>query len=315
MQAVLVIGGAGFIGSALVKSLELTKPIRTVVLDNMTMGNLLSEATQSSSLRIIEGQADDCRVVRKALIDSAANLIFHLAANSDIAKSASDPEIDVRDTFATTAALALELSRNPRPDCTLIFSSTSAVFGEQQGQIGITTKKLPSSSYGWMKLASEKLLKQLAESGAIGKLVIVRFPNVTGEGQTHGVVKDLVAKYLGDDPWVILGDGSQEKPYIHVSDLVSVLAQVDEIFTNPGVHELNLAPDTSTTVAAIAEMIESVGGLKRAPAFGQSPQGWPGDVSRYSYDTTHLKELRIKIPPSDEAVLRSIKDEFEHHGQ
>jgi len=62
-------------------------------------------------------------------------------------------------------------------------------------------------------------------------------------------------------------------------------------------------------------MIERVGGLNRIPQFGPSPQGWPGDVTKYSYETAHLGALGIKLPKSDDAVLRSIREEFEQHGR
>ena len=93
------------------------------------------------------------------------------------------------------------------------------------------------------------------------------------------------------------------------------MGNVDRIFTSPGIHELNLAPDSSTTVASIVEMIEAVGGLSRTPQFGKSPQGWPGDVTKYSYDTGHLAALGINLPKSDDAVLRSIREEFKRHGR
>ncbi len=315
MTNLLLVGGAGFIGANLVQELQARGHRTLTILDNLTMGNVLNQISHDFAPNLIVGDADSISTIREAIRATEPKLIFHLAANSDISKSAQDSEIDLRDTFATTAALATAIAQNPLPDATLVFSSTSAVFGSQVAQIGRETKKNPASSYGWMKLASERLLKVLAESGAVGKVIVVRFPNVTGRGQTHGVVKDLVAKYFGDNTWRILGDGSQDKPYIHVADLVKVLAEVDQIFGNLGFHEVNIAPDTSTKVSEIVEMIEDAGGLGRQPHFGSTPHGWPGDVSKYSYDTSELKKLGISLPTSNEAILRSIQEELQKHGR
>ncbi len=315
MTSVLLIGGAGFIGANLVEELRVNCPTAITVIDNLTMGNVLNQISGQGTTDLLVGDADSVSTISQVISSSQPQFIYHLAANSDISKSAQDSEIDVRHTFATTAALAVALAQNALPETTLVFASTSAVFGSQEAQIGRDTKKNPASSYGWMKLASERLLKVLAESGAVGKVIVVRFPNVTGRGQTHGVVKDLVAKYLGDDPWHILGDGSQDKPYIHVADLVKVLAEVDQIFGDRGFHEINIAPDTSTKVSEIVEMIEDAGGLARQPHFGSTPQGWPGDVPKYSYDTSELKKLGISLPTSNEAILRSIQEEFQKHGR
>ncbi len=314
MARIAVFGGAGFIGSALIHKL-LDSDIESLhVIDNMTMGNGLFAARSDARLALCEADAADFALTAQFLNTDQFDVIYHLAANSDISKSALDSAVDLHHTFGTTAALALELARNPRPNATLVFASTSAVYGAHEAVIEPHTVKSPTSAYGWMKLASEKLLVTLLESRSIGKLVVVRFPNVTGIGQTHGVVKDLVAKYLSSEPWKILGDGSQDKPYLHVEDLAEILASLDSVFPAPGYHEVNVAPDSSTRVAKIVEMIEARGGKNRNPVYGTSPQGWPGDVPTYAYDTSELRSLGIQLPSSDDAILKSIDEEFQRHG-
>lgn len=312
---IAVVGGAGFIGSALIRKMLEAEPEFIRTLDNLTMGNGLVDVSSNPSLVFSEADAAEVNQTAQFLGDFHPDTIYHLAANSDISRSAIDSDVDLHHTFGTTAALALELARNPKPEATLVFASTSAVYGEQESLIGANTPKSPTSAYGWMKLASERLLASLVETGSIGKLIVVRFPNVTGKGQTHGVVKDLVAKYISPEPWQVLGDGSQEKPYLHVNDLVDVLVDLDEMFPVFGHHEINIAPDSSTRVSRIVEMIEARGGTGREPLFGKSPQGWPGDVPKYAYDTSELQRLGITLPSSDDAVRRSIDEEFQKHGR
>lgn len=315
MARIAVFGGAGFIGSALIRRL-LESDIESLrVIDNLTMGNGLTEVQSDARLAFCEADAADVALTGQFLSTDQFDVIYHLAANSDISKSAVDSAVDLHHTFGTTAALALELARNPRPNATLVFASTSAVYGAHDTAIEADTIKSPTSAYGWMKLASEKLLSSLVELGAIEKLVVVRFPNVTGSGQTHGVVKDLVAKYLSQETWTILGDGSQDKPYLHVDDLARILADLDSVFPAAGYHELNVAPDSSTKVSRIVEMIEARGGNNRKPVFGSSPQGWPGDVPTYTYDTSQLSRLGIQLPSSEDAIRKSIDEEFHRHGQ
>lgn len=314
MRSSVVVGGAGFIGSALVHHLCSVGGVKLTVLDNLSMGNGLANYPCKSRPVLQVGNAHQIETLEALLDVARPNVIYHFAANSDISKSAADAEADLRDTLSTTSALAFALARNPRPDLTLVFSSTSAVYGDHLGEITLSSRKAPASAYGWMKLASERLLAQLLEVRAFGKLVVVRFPNVTGKGQTHGVVKDLVARYVSEEPWSVLGDGSQDKPYLHVDDLVGVLANLEVVFPGLGYHEINISPDSSTRVSKIVEMIEERGGRNRRPVFGSSPQGWPGDVTKYAYDTSELRRLGITLPSSDDAIRKSIDEEFQSHG-
>jgi UDP-glucose 4-epimerase len=168
----------------------------------------------------------------------------------------------------------------------------------------------PESSYGWMKLASERLVTTLFSSGSVSKGLIARFPNITGRRQTHGVVKDLVQKYFNlDEPWFILGDGFQEKPYLHASELVEILTAVESDLSAGSLLELNISPESSTTVRSIVEEIEAVARLGRNPIYGESPYGWIGDIPRYKFDTSKLIALGFTPSHSLQAIRRSVAEE------
>jgi len=317
MSKVLVIGGAGFIGSYLCNRLTKSPFDEVHVLDNLSMGDGLQNLDSPDSVRLIVGDAADPTVVGTILQDVSPDTVFHLAANSDIKLSSRKPSIELENTFGTSAALGVALGKAGKTLPRLVFSSTSAVYGDVPFEIQSSTPKAPESAYGWMKLASERLFESLHSAGLVAKLDIIRFPNVTGKGQTHGVVKDLVAKYLDEkNEWEILGDGSQTKPYVHAADLVDAIYDLMEQSSDAeGINEVNLSPSDQISVSRIVELIDVRGGLERKPVFGISGQGWAGDVNRYSYSQTDVAKYNIVFPSSLEAISRSIHEEFVASGR
>ena len=313
MKTVFVLGGAGFIGSHLVDELCRDSSIeRVIVLDNESMGNNLSSDALSDprcSIAVL-----DCTspiALFDLIVEFDPDTIFHLAANSDIAKGSVDSQLDLESTFATTAALSAAVTRSRSRGMQIVFSSTSAIFGEQKEPISSSSKPKPESTYGWMKLASERLLETVSEIGAVNRILIVRFPNVTGARQTHGVVKDLVRKFFDlETGWKILGDGSQTKPYIHALAMAKIMKQLAEGNEGDGVTKINVAPDDGVSVSEIVETIRALAPFDRTPVYSLTAAGWPGDVVRYSYDTAPLHALNINIEPSVSAVRLSVAEEI-----
>ena len=317
MRKVLVIGGAGFIGSYLCNRLIKSSFEEVHVLDNLSMGDGLRNLEAPDAVRLIVGDAADPKEVESILQEISPDTVFHLAANSDIKLSSGKPSIELENTFGTSAALGVALGKVGKPLPRLVFASTSAVYGDVPFEIRNDTPKAPVSAYGWMKLASERLFESLQIAGLIAKLDIVRFPNVTGKGQTHGVVKDLVAKYLDvKNEWEILGDGSQTKPYVHAESLVDAICHLlEKSSVGEGATAVNLSPSDQISVSKIVELIDQRGGLGRKPSFGSTGQGWAGDVNHYSYSQTDVEKFKIDFPSSIEAVSRSIHEEFVASGR
>lgn len=317
MRKVLVIGGAGFIGSYLCAKLIKSPPVKVWVLDDLSMGDGLGDLDRTDAVNLIVGDASDPNLVGSILKEASPDVVFHLAANSDIKLSSDNPSIELNNTFGTSVALGVALGQLRSPLPRLVFSSTSAVYGDVSFEIENSTPKAPQSAYGWMKLASERLFESLLSFGLIEKLDIVRFPNVTGKGQTHGVIKDLVAKYLDiNNEWKILGDGTQTKPYVHAADLVDAICDLlEKSSAGERLTAVNLSPPDQISVSRIVELIEKRGGLGRAPSFGTSGQGWAGDVNRYSYSQQDVEKFNIVFPSSLNAVSRSIDEEFAASGR
>ena len=307
---ILVAGGAGFIGSHLMDSL-LAEGHRVICADKLIMGK--------QNIEHLEGR-DDFKFYKIELANQAEvdeifsteniDVVYHLAANSDIQKGGKEPSIDFNDTLLTTRAL-LEGMRKANVK-KMFFASTSAVYGEMLDvELTETTGGLmPVSYYGGAKLASEALISSYVSMCDMS-VVIFRFPNVIGPRLTHGAVFDFIRKLRKNPTELeILGNGTQCKPYIYVLDLVEAIMKLTREF-NPGEIVYNISVNSAgTTVTHIAEIVVEELGLQNVKFnYTGGDRGWKGDVPRFSYDIS--KVLATGWTPkhtSDEAVRQTVKD-------
>jgi UDP-glucose 4-epimerase len=299
----LIFGGAGFIGSNLAARL-VGDGQDVCVFDNLQMGNQLGSV---SSLLTV-GDMTNQTLVRETLSTYRPDRIFHLAANSDISASSKNPNLDIDNTLITTVSLAGAI-RDIGTPVDIVFASSSAIYGEHQTKMNEQTPAKPISSYGWMKLASERILQQLAIDGLIGRCLSARFPNVTGVSQTHGVVHDLVKKLKDDNSrLVVLGDGSQAKPYALASELVDNILRVHES-QEQGFKAYNFSPHNTVTVREIVTEIIAASGLNPEVVYGSEPIGWAGDINRYELDCSavELDHGPLLFSNSEEAIKVSAR--------
>src|SRR3989442_552165 len=226
-ETMLVTGAAGFVGSHLTD--RLLKAGHSVIgVDNLALGRkaFLENALQSSRFHFIQEDLNKNKVclekLRAALEGSTLDMVWHLAANSDIPRGVSNPSVDLQNTFMTTFnTLKMMKELNARK---LVFASTSAIYGERHDLLQEDSGPLfPISNYGAMKLASEGFITAALES-YLSQVWIFRFPNVVGSRASHGAMYDFFRK-LAKSPaeLEVLGDGSQEKPYLHVGELLDAM--------------------------------------------------------------------------------------------
>ena len=311
---VLIFGGAGFIGANLVRQLYEIGFRDILVADNLSMGNQLEGIGLPIHLNI--GDMTSSVWVEELVRDFKPTRIYHLAANSDISASALDPSLDVNNTLISTINLAHAIRKNPISE--LVFSSSSAVFGDSSSALSESSKKSPASAYGWMKFSSELILESLFAEGFVSKYLCVRFPNVTGELQTHGVVHDLVKKLKNNSTRLeVLGDGSQLKPYVYVTELVQAInALIDAPWD--GMKNVNLGPVDQASVSEIVDALLDISGLSPDVVFGTNRSGWDGDVPEYKFDLSVAREVLGRVPfgSSADAIRRSITWELKkNNGQ
>jgi len=255
----------------------------------------------------VEADATSVADLERAFANSAPTTVFHLAANSDIAAGASDASFDFRDTLNSTVALRQVVEHFPVEQ--FVFASSSAVFGISESRLDETKaqRRLPISWYGHAKLASEYVLESLSNLQPNMKMLFVRFPNVVGPMATHGVVHDFIQKLCRDPLNLhILGDGNQSKPYIHVGELIRALVFLMG-WVQPGVSVFNVGPEDAISVREIADVVCRKMNLNPTLHFGDSPQGWLGDIPTYLFNTEKMRRIGFSIELSSlEAVELSI---------
>jgi UDP-glucose 4-epimerase len=168
---------------------------------------------------------------------------------------------------------------------------------------------MPISTYGASKLACEALISAYCHMFDL-QAYIFRFANVVGKRQTHGVAYDFIHKLKKDSHHLeVLGDGTQSKSYIHVSDIVEAIQYVVNL-ANGCFNYYNVSTDDHLDVKTIASLvIEEMGLSNVALHFTGGSRGWKGDVPvvRFNLDKIHALGWRAKLT-SCEAMQRSIRE-------
>ncbi len=269
----------------------------------------IEHLSQNTNFKFYEMELANQDNVDKLFKDNKIDIVYHMAANSDIQKSANDTSIDFNDTLLTTRVLLEGMRKNNVKN--IFFASTSAVYGEMPDIVlnEETGGLKPVSYYGGAKLASEALISSYVSMCDMNA-VIFRFPNVIGPRLTHGVVYDFVKKLRNNPKELeILGNGRQCKPYIYVTDLVNAILKLTEQF-EPGVDVFNISVmSEGTSVTHIAEIIVDVLGLSDVEfKYTGGDRGWKGDVPRFKYDISKVLATGWKPEyTSDEAVRKAAQ--------
>ncbi|NJE85998.1 SDR family NAD(P)-dependent oxidoreductase [Thermococcus sp. CX2] len=310
---VLVTGGAGFIGSHLVDRLmELGYEVR--VLDDLSAGSLdnIGRWLNHERFEFIKGDMRNMKTVEKAV--DGVDIVFHLAANPEVRIGSQSPELLYETNVVITYNL-LEAMRKTGVKY-LVFTSSSTVYGD--AEVIPTPEDYaplePISVYGGAKLAAEALISGYAHTFDF-KALVFRLANIIGERSNHGVIYDFINK-LRENPeeLEILGDGTQRKSYLHVSDTVEGMLHIFEHFKSEGktYDVYNLGNDDWITVKEIAEIVSEEMELKPAFKFTggvDGGRGWKGDVKfmRLSIEKAKKTGWRPRLN-SYEAVWRTVRE-------
>jgi UDP-glucose 4-epimerase len=249
LRRILVIGGAGFIGSSLVDALMVSKNYHITVLDNLSRGSTenISSWLVSPNFKFVLADLlydSDLHQGKKSTLQQAvdnSDIIFHLAANPDVVVGADNTSIDFRQNVQSTYNLLEAIrksqlnldpnnSTNKKKTKQLIFASSSTVYGEADKRPTPENHSplYPISLYGAMKLAGEAIISGYCHMFGI-QCVVARLANIIGARNTHGVVYDFITKLSSHPDYLdILGNGLQNKSYLHIDDCISALILLSE---------------------------------------------------------------------------------------
>jgi UDP-glucose 4-epimerase len=301
-----VSGGAGFIGSHLVDRL-LEHGHHVTVFDNLTSGKreYIESHLEKHHFNFICGDLMDLDLVKSSI--KSHDYIFHLAANPDAKLGIECTDLDLnQETIVTYNILeAMRIANIKR----IIFSSSGTIYGEtpilplseDYGPI------LPISLYGAGKLASEGLISAFCNTFQMQSW-IYRFSNIIGERATHGVIFDFINKLINSNTELeILGDGSQEKPYLYVKECIDAILFCIQ-HSNEKINLFNIGCDTSTSVNKIASLLIKEMGIKNVKlSYTGGDRGWPGDVPQVRFNCKKINDLGWKAKmSSDQAVQKTI---------
>ena len=302
-----IVGGAGFIGSHFTDILLGPSGAASVTIyDNLSSGRQwhFAKHLDDPKFKFVKGDVKDLDSLKRAM--DGSEVVIHLASNPDIARAATEPDIDFRaGTYLTERVLeAMRLSSAKR----MLYASGSGVYGdlgtvEAQEDYG---PMAPISTYGASKLAGEALISSYCHMFDLTACVF-RFGNVVGPRQTHGVGFDFVRSLRKDSSRLrILGDGGQSKSYIYVEDVIAgVLAAHEK--TVQKFEAYNVATGDYITVKEIAELAVECVGLRRDQVnfeFTGGDRGWKGDVAVIRLNTDRIRGLGWKNKRNSREALR-----------
>jgi len=300
---ILVTGGAGFIGSHLCDVLVADGHDVTIV-DNLVLGKIenIEHLINNPHFKFTCEDLNNLHAMNIIFGEGEFDMVYHLAANSDIQKGGKDPHVDYELTFNTTFNVLQMMKKYEVKK--LFFASTSAIFGETYDVLNEKYGPLrPVSNYGAGKLASEAFISAFASTYKI-QTWIARFPNVVGERFTHGVIFDFIHKLQKNPTELeVLGNGEQCKPYVYVKDLVAGIQYIIQ-HSNESYNVYMLGTDTRTKVKEIATMVIEEMGLNATIRYTGGDRGWIGDVPEFRYDLTKVNTLGWKAAYTSNGAVR-----------
>ena len=317
---VLVVGGAGYIGSHMVNEL-LKANVGVITLDNLSTGH--HDLHPGGPL--IEGRLGDAALLDKIFSTHDIAAVMHFAAYSLVGESVADPLKYYRNNLAETTELLDAMSRHSVKR--FIFSSTAAVYGEPVAvPISEDHPCAPTNPYGATKMAVERMLADCDAAHNL-KFIALRYFNAAGAdessklGERHEPETHLIPLILkvatGEREHVkIFGtnyptpDGTCLRDYIHVSDLTQAhLLALEALFSDKDSRIYNLGNNNGYSVREVIEVARKVTGHP-IPAVESAPR--PGDPAVLIADSAKIRK-ELGWQPKFEDLETMIQSAWDWH--
>lgn len=271
-MAILVTGGAGYIGSVVVEDLRV-KGEPVVVIDNLVYGH---RRAVDSGIPFYEGNIGDSALVRRIFAENEIDACMHFSGYAYVGESVQDPGRYFENNVSQTLRLLDVLQESGVKQ--FVFSSTCATYGEPHySPIDELHPQDPTNPYGWSKFMVERALETFDTAHSL-KFVVLRYFNASGATEKHGehhdpethIIPLTLAVARGDLPHVsVFGDdyptpdGTAIRDYIHVSDLSQAhLLALEHLRSGASSEFINLGNGDGFSVTEVIDTAKKVTGLR-----------------------------------------------------
>jgi len=309
---VLVIGGAGFVGSHIVDKLVGTPVHEIVVLDNCVRGvpTNLHQALQDSRVRIVEGSITDRELLRDVMDDT--DYVFHLAAlwlYECVHQPRAALEVNVGGTYNVVEAAQRAGVKK------VIYSSSASVYGD--ALFTPMTEEHPFNNrtiYGATKIAGEQFLRAFYEQHGLDYIGL-RYMNIYGprmdyKGAYVSVIMKVLDRIDQGLPPIIFGDGSQAYDFIHVDDVAR--ANILALESSAKDDFFNVGMGIKTTINELVHLLLAVSGSNLRPEYRPQEQMFVSHRVGSTEKAERLLGFQARIPLNE--GLRSVV-EWRRHDQ
>ena len=291
---VLITGGAGFIGRHLVSALR-SRSAEITIFDNLHRGQLVAD--DFASFR--QGDIRDRAALATAM--KGVDVVYHLAAQSNVLGAASDPDY----SFSTNVVGLYNVLRSGQEEGVqrVVFTSSREVYGDAVGlPVAETAPLNPQNLYGASKASGEFYCRQFASGGL--EVMILRLANVYGPGDRDRVIPLFIDKALSGQPLTIYGDG-KILDFVWIGDVVNALISAASA---PATHPINIGTGQGTTLSELAKRVLEITGA--ASTIHQLPAR-SIEVNRFVADIAAARRILAYDPARPlqylEAVVRHAK--------
>lgn len=278
----VVTGGAGFVGSHIVKKL-ISDGHRVTVIDNLKTGKKENLGKHSGDVEFICGDIRDYDLLKNSF--SGVDGVFHQAALASVPDSFRIPD-EYHDVNVNGTENIFKLA--VQDGFKVVYASSSSVYGNPvKIPISEDHPKNPINPYAQTKLDDEKLAQKYAEQGA--KIIGLRYFNIFGERQSRdyaGVIKKFLENVYNNTPPIVNGNGLQTRDFVYVEDVV----RANLLAMNSSVRHafINIGTNSSITILELAEQIIKISGLSLKLVHGPTLEG---DIEQSVADISLAKKL------------------------
>lgn len=301
MEKILVTGGAGNIGSALVNKL-LKSGYEVIVADNLSTGSIDKLPIESDHFTFVKCDVNNYREISEIMLSNSFNYVFHLAALVGVERTQNNPLLVLRDIEGIKNIL--NLSKNTSVT-RVFYSSSSEVYGEpvEIPQHEETTPLNSRVPYAIVKNVGESFFKSYEQEFKL-KYTNFRFFNTYGPNQSEDfVVPKFIKKAMNNEVITIYGDGNQTRTFCYVDDNIDMCVKclTDNLYVN---DTLNVGGALQYTIVELAEIIIKL--TKSKSKIIHLPPLKDGDMRRRQPDNSKMLKSLGREPIDLETGIKRL---------